>query len=181
MNLVMQAVARRPEVFIHEPETMEAPGIRTDAVYVVYTSIEDTFAAIKAADGFAKPLGLPVTVVHLKTVPYAVALDTPDGISPIQTDEFRARLQAANLNVQLSVYLCRDERQAIATAFRAHSLVVIAGRAGWWPTRARRIRRVLEQAGQFVVFVDTSKVVAESPVTRDISPMTAVPKEASHA
>ena len=145
---------------------LDAPGgpilqnidsaIRTDAVYVVYTSIDDTLAAARVAANFAEPLGVPVTLIHFRTVPFALPVDEPTGMSPVETDEFRARLHAEGLDLHVRVHLCRDGHRAVPSAFGPHSLIVIAGRRRWWPTASERWRRTLEAAGHFVVFVDKS-------------------------
>jgi hypothetical protein len=129
-------------------------GIRTDSVYVVYTSFDDTLAAVRVAAGFAKAMDVSVTLVHFRTVPYALPVDAPSGISPVETDSFTARLRAEGLDVRVRVCLCRDERQAIPLAFTRPSLIVVAGRRGWWPTASDRWRRRLEAAGHLVVFAD---------------------------
>jgi hypothetical protein len=133
------------------------PAIRTDAVYVVHTSIDDTLAAVRVAGHFAKALGVPVTLIHFQTVPYAWPVDALCGISPVETDGFLERIRAEDLNMRVNVYLCRDEHRAMLSAIRPHSLIVVAGRRSWWPTRSERWRRMLEAAEQFVVFVDTSE------------------------
>ncbi len=38
----------------------DTPSIRTDAVYVIYTSIDETLVAVRVAGDFAKTLGVPV-------------------------------------------------------------------------------------------------------------------------
>jgi len=43
------------------------------------------------------------------------------------------------------------------SVFKPHSLIVVGGRIGWLPTRPERMRRMLEAAGHFVMFVDASK------------------------
>jgi hypothetical protein len=133
------------------------PTIRTDAVYVIYTSIEGTLAAVRVASDFGQALGVPVTLIHFRTVPYALPVDAPCGISPVETDAFLERLRAEGLDIRVNVYLCRDEHDAIPLALRPHSLIVAAGRRGWWPTESARRRRMLEAAGHYVVFVDTSE------------------------
>ena len=132
------------------------PAIRTDAVYVVYTSMDDTLAAVRVAGDFAKALGVPVMLIHFRTVPYALPVDAPCGISPVETDAFITRLRAEGLDIRVRVHLCRDGRRAIPLAFAPHSLIVVAGQRRWWPTESERWRRTLEAAGHFVVFVDTS-------------------------
>jgi len=143
------------------------PAVRTDAIYVVFTTLDDTLSAVRVADEFAGSLGVPITVVHFRTVPYAVPVEEAGGISPIETELFVKRLRATGKDVQLRVYLCRDELRSVPSAFKPHSVIVIAGHRSWWPTHAERLRRALEAAGHFVVFVDPSEHAAE--------------KEASHA
>lgn len=132
-------------------------SIRTDGLYVVYTSFDDTLAAVGAAGTFAEPLGVPVTLVHLRTVPYTLPLDQPGGLSQVETDAFLARLREERPDVNVRVCLCRDRRRAIPMVFKPHSLIVVAGQRSWWPTEAERWRRALEAAGHFVVFVDTAR------------------------
>jgi hypothetical protein len=133
------------------------PAICTAAVNVVHTSIDDTLAAVRVAGDFAKALGVPVTLVHFRIVPYALPLDEPNGISPVETVGFMTRLRAEDLDIRVRVYLCRDLRRAIPLALKPHSLVVVAGRRSWLPTESERWRRMLEAAGHFVVFVDKSE------------------------
>jgi len=128
--------------------------IQTNAVYVVYTSTDETFAALRIADGFATALSVPLILIHYRTVPYPLAVDGPTGISPIQSEEFLERLGAECLDVQSRVHLCRDDRQAIARGLTSPSLVIVGGRRRWWPTRAESSRRALEAAGHYVVFVE---------------------------
>jgi hypothetical protein len=133
------------------------PAIRTDTVNVVFTSIEDTIAAVRVAADFARSLGIPVTLIHVRTVSYTLPVDEPGGMSPVETDAFIERLRAEDVDIRVRVYLCRDQRPAIPLAFKPHSLIVVAGRRGWWPTESERWRRMLEAAGHFVVFVDASE------------------------
>jgi hypothetical protein len=108
------------------------------------------------AGDFAKALGVPVTVIHFRTVPFALPVDAPCGMSPVETDAFITRLRAEGADIRVRVYLCRDEQQAIPVALNRHSLVVIAGRRSWWPGQSEQRRRMLEAAGHFVMFVNTS-------------------------
>ena len=66
------------------------PAIRTDAVYVVYTSIDATLAAVRVGGGFAHAMNVPVTLIHFRTVPYGLPADAPCGISPVETEAFRS-------------------------------------------------------------------------------------------
>jgi hypothetical protein len=138
--------------------TESDPTIRTDAVYVVYTSIDATLAAVRVAGDFAQAMNVPVTLIHFRTVPYRLPADAPCGISPVETEAFTDRLRAEGLDVNVRVHLCRDERQAIPMALQPHSLVVVGGRGGWWPSESNRWRRMLEAAGHYVVFASGASV-----------------------
>ena len=74
------------------------------------------------------------------------------------------------------MYLCRNLHQAIAEAFPPHSLIVIAGRNGWWRICSERRRRMLEAAGHHVEFVDTSRSSAVAIIVGE-----ALPEEQSRA
>jgi len=143
-----------------------SPSIRTDRIYLVYTGIEPTLAAARAAAPFAEALGVPLTVVHFRTVPYPLAVDAPTGISPIETAAFRRRLRNDGLDADIHVYLCRDDQRTMPRALHSQSLVVMGSRRSWWPTHAERSRRLLEAAGFFVVFVETSRKSGESRTPR---------------
>ena len=155
------------------------PAVRTDSVYVLVTSIDETLVAVRAARSFADAMGVPVTVVHLRAVPFALPVDQPTGISPVETEAFMARLQAEGANARVRVHLCRDTRRAIPFAFRPHSLIMMGGRHGWWPTRSERSRRALEAAGHFVVLVDTSDASTRREAVP--SPQVDEPEEAFRA
>jgi hypothetical protein len=145
--------------------------IRTDAVYVVFTSIDETLAAVRFAGEFAAALGASLTLVHFRTVPYVLPVDAPNGLSPVETDAFVDRLGDAacetGITVRVRVYLCRNVQHVIPLAFKPHSMIVMAGRRTWWPTRTERWRRTLEAAGHFVVFVDpnTKRTATEIATT----------------
>ena len=129
--------------------------VRTDAVNVVFTTPEETLAAVRVASALGKALAVPVTLIHFRAVPYPLSVDAPPGISPAETDAFVERLRSEGIDVRVRVYLCRSEGRVLPTAFKRHSFIVIGGRRSWLPTAAERLRRRLEAAGHFVVFVVT--------------------------
>ena len=134
------------------------PLIHTDAVHVVFTSVDDTLAAVRVAARLSKAMAAPLKLVHFRPVPYALPVDGPIGMSPIETDRFMERVRAEDIDVRVRVFLCRSARRAIPMAFRRGSIVVIGGRRRRWPTSAERLARRLETAGHFVVFVDRDDV-----------------------
>ena len=138
-------------------EPIGQPAMRTDAVSVVYTTVEDTLEAACIGAALARAMGVPLRVVHFRKVPRQVPVDQPDGLSPIETTAFAARLREEGITARIRVYLCRDEAMTIPFAFSPNSIIVVGGRRSWWPTRAERWRDALEGAGHFVVFVDPSE------------------------
>jgi hypothetical protein len=130
------------------------PVVRTDAVYVLFTSLDETIAAAKVARGLAQTMGVPLTIVHVRAVPYPLAVDAPTGVSPAETEEFKKRLKAEGIEARVQVYLCRDAKKILAAAFKKHSLILIGGHDSWIGSATARLRRSLEATGHFVVLVD---------------------------
>ncbi|PYR52962.1 MAG: hypothetical protein DMF89_00995 [Acidobacteria bacterium] len=131
--------------------------VRTDAVYVVFTSIEDTLAAVKVAHSLATTMSASLKIAHLWMVPTPLPVDAPTGISPAESEAFLARLRAEGVSAEVCICLCRSDQRAIAQAFKPRSLVVLAGRRHWWPTPLERRLRALEAAGHHVLCVSTCK------------------------
>ena len=144
------------------PARMPAAGtarplaINTDAVSVVYTGFTETLCAARVGAALATKMGVPLRVVHFRAVPRQLDLDRPDGLSPIESEEFTTRLLEEGISARARVYLCRDEMTSIPYAFKPHSIVVIGGHHSWLPTHIERWRHALEDSGHFVVLVEPS-------------------------
>lgn len=131
-------------------------AINTDAVSVVYTGFSETLRASRVGAALATKMGVPLRVVHFRTVPRQLDVNRPDGLSPIESEEFTTRLLEEGISARARVYLCRDETKTIPYAFKPHSIVVIGGNHSWLPTRIERWRHALQDAGHFVVLVEPS-------------------------
>ncbi len=132
----------------------ESPPVQCTDVYVVFTSVDDTLAALRVASGLARSMNGHLRLVHFRVVQVGAPVEAPTGRSPIEADGFLQRLKAEGIETEMDVYVCRDARRAIPLVFKDHSLIVIGGRHHRWPTRAERWRRLLEHRGHFVLFVD---------------------------
>ena len=132
--------------------------VQTDAINVVFTTTDDTLEAVRVASELGRAMHAELKVVHFRSVPIPLSLEQPAGVSPIETDAFIRRVRAEGIDARVRVFLCRSADRAIPMAFRRDAMIVIGGRRGHlWPTAAERLRRRLEAAGCFVVFVDTSE------------------------
>jgi len=128
--------------------------VRTDTVSVLFTTEEETLAAVRVASVLARAMAVPLTVVHCRAVPYPLSVDSPAGVSPVESDAFSRLLQSEGIEARIRVFLCRNRGKVVPNAFRGHSLIVLGGRRRWWPTASERWRRRLEAAGHFVLFAD---------------------------
>ncbi|HEX7136994.1 MAG TPA: hypothetical protein VF219_04075 [Vicinamibacterales bacterium] len=133
--------------------------MRTDAVSVLFTTEPETLIAARVAAPLAAAMSVPLTVIHFRTVPYPLSVDAPVGLSPVEGEAFKQRLQEEDIDARVRVYLCRSLKNVLPMAFRGHSLIAIGGRRRWWPTANERWRRRLEAAGHFVLFVDVRDAV----------------------
>ena len=102
--------------------------IRTDAVNVLFTTVDETFAAVRVAAAIGGVMSAPLTLLDLRAVPYPLSVDAPVGPSPIETGGFVDRVQAEGISLRVRVYVCRDRDRALPMALRPHSLIVIGGR-----------------------------------------------------
>src|SRR5690349_4517553 len=100
------------------------PLVRTDAVYVVFTSIPNTLDAARVGYRLATAMGAPLKLVHFRTVPFGVSVDHPTGVSPIETHQFIEQLRSEGIEARARVYLCRNARGAIPMALKRRSIVV---------------------------------------------------------
>ena len=140
-------------VHIGRPRVQETPAPLN--VFVLFTSVEATLAALKQAGRLAAELGGRIMLMELQVVPYPLPLTRP----PVAMDwnERRLRLIAGESRVEtiVHVYLCRDGRQTLENVLGPHSLVVLGGRKRWLPTREQRLARGLRQQGHEVILIET--------------------------
>jgi hypothetical protein len=143
-----------PSVRRPERPPVEAAQPRLN-VFVVFTSVEPTLAALKQAGHLAAELGGRIILVALQVVPYPLPLTRP----PVGRDwnERRLRLIAGESRVEtiVHVYLCRDRRQTLEHLLSPHSLVVLGGRKHWWPTTESTMAQRLRRGGHEVILIET--------------------------
>jgi len=141
--------ARSRQVFAR---LREADAAQCTDVFVLFTSVDETLAALRLASRLARSLHGHVRLVDFRVVPPGAPVEAPTGRSPIEMDAFLDRVRDEGIDVRANVYVCRDTRHALPHVFKDRSLIVIGARQRRWPTRAQRLRRMLEARGHFVLF-----------------------------
>jgi hypothetical protein len=142
------------------------PGLQ---VTVVYTTLEGTLGALKAADTLAKDLNARVAMIVTEVVPFRLPLDQPR--VPVQflqdrQDDLVSRAGIESQEIRVQICLCRDRKHTLHELLPPRSLVVIGGRRNWWSSREQRLETFLARLGHHVVFVE---VGAESRTDKDSS------------
>jgi len=124
-------------------------------INVIFTDHRGTLGALKTAGALAHQLRAHINLLVPRVVPYAFPLASPP--VSIQFTE-RRLLDLAHRGAQgpivisVQLYLCRDPRLCLLEALEPRSLVVVGGRARWWPTKETKLARTLQFAGHHVVF-----------------------------
>lgn len=164
LPIMEEALEPSPEplVFAEPREAPAAPWegrglVHSADLYVLFTSLDGTLAALRVAGQLAHSLDSTVRLVDFRVIPQGAPVDAPTGRSPIETSGLLDRVRAEGIEVRANVYVCRAAGSAIPRVFKDHSVVLIGGRHHWWRTRADRWRRLLEQRGYFVLFVDQDR------------------------
>lgn len=135
---------------------LNSPGLD---LQVIFSSVEETRATLKAAATMAQGLDARITIVAAWVVPYPLPLDSPPVPAAFIERQLWSIAAELKLETTVEVYLCRDRQEAIRRVLRPQSVVVMGARKRWWPTCERRMARLLRRDGHRVLFIDSKKVV----------------------
>lgn len=124
-------------------------------VKVLYTTHSGTLAALKLASRLGASLGQCPSVLRLCAVPYALPLERPAVPIDFLEKQLRALAHESGTEFTAQVYLCRETRLTLRRLFPPHSVVVLAGRKRWWPTKEQRWAGILKKEGHEVIFVNS--------------------------
>jgi hypothetical protein len=133
-------------------------GVETDQklnIAVVFTSVESTLPALKEAGNLANSLGARIKLVVPQVVPYPLPLETPPVRAEFNENRFRVMASESPVETSVQIYLCRDRFEALTSALKPGSIVVLGGKKRWWPTNDERLARKLRRAGYEVLFKET--------------------------
>ena len=129
-------------------------------IAVVFTSVEPTLSAVKDAGNLANSLGARIKLVVPQVVPYPLPLETPPVLLEFNENRFRVMASQSPVETSVQVYLCRDRLEALTSALKPGSIVVLGGRkrrwlAGWALSKDERLAGQLRRAGYEVLFMET--------------------------
>ena len=87
-------------------------------------------------------------------------LDAPPVRQEFNENRFRVMASQSPVETSVQVYLCRDRLEALTSALKPGSIVVLGGRkrrwlARWVPSKDERLARQLRRAGYEVLFKET--------------------------
>jgi hypothetical protein len=124
-------------------------------IAVVFTSVESTLLALKDAADLANSLGARINLVVPQVVPYPLPLETPPVLVEFNENRFRVMASESRVETTVQVYLCRDRLEALTSALKPGSIVVLGGKKRWWLSNDERLVRQLRRAGYAVLFKET--------------------------
>jgi hypothetical protein len=124
-------------------------------VVVLHTDTKGTLEALKAAASLAGGLNERIRLLVPQIVPYPLPVDTPDVPVGITRRRFQAVVAGARIETVVDIRYGREKGQILESALRPHSVVVLGGRRGWWPSQENRLAHRLERMGHHVVFADS--------------------------
>lgn len=127
-------------------------------ITVIYTTAVATQTALRAANQFAKDLGLTLRLLAIHTVPFHLPLDQPPvSIDFLEQQQIELVMRAAVPpdSLKIKLVLCRDAREYLKEFVAPECLVVVGGRKRRWFNQARRFQQWLGERGYHSIFVST--------------------------
>jgi hypothetical protein len=124
-------------------------------INVIFTDHQGTLSALRTAGALAYQLQGHINLLVPRVVPYAFPLASPPVSIPFTERrllDLAYRGAQGPMVISVQVYLCRDRRLCLLEALKPQSLVVVGGKARWWPTRETKLAKMLRVAGHQVIF-----------------------------
>ena len=149
MSLALEHVVA-PDTALPARPGLGEPSRRLN-ISVVFTTVESTLAALKAAGALAASLGARITLLVPQVVPHPLPLESPPVLLDWNERRFRVIASQSPVETVVRLFLCRDSVETIKDALHPKSVVVIGG-GSWWPfSREKRLAATLRRAGHEVV------------------------------
>jgi hypothetical protein len=132
-----------------------APAVLTDLPVVIpHRSPDLTRAALKYAAGLAGDLNVRLRLIDVHVVPYGIPLDAPTVNPKHLSRRLRQLAQDSDLPVSAEVIYARDWELGFRRALAPGSLILMAMKRSWWPTKDKRLAARLRKLGHQVMWVE---------------------------
>jgi hypothetical protein len=132
--------------------TEAGEAVKRFVVTVVFTTAPATLLALQQANQLAKHLNARIRILVPYVVPYPLPIDCPQADPKFKIKALGVPTDGA-IETCIDVRLCRDYGQALKQGLCPRSTVLIGGRTRWWPTREKRLAKILDLAGHHVIFI----------------------------
>ena len=119
---------------------------------IPYTRPELTRAALRHS-GVCSDLDVHVRLVDIQVVPFPCPLNEPPINKEFSEHRLRELLKESQLSGEAKVLYTRDWLEAFKKVLEPGSLVILAAKKRWWPTREEKLARSLAKAGHQVMLL----------------------------
>ncbi len=134
-----------------ESPAQHAPRIQ---VTVLYTTDDETSAALAAAGVFAQKLNAEIRLVSFIVVPYPLDLTQPSVAPAFTVKHYTALIERMNLEANIRICYCRELETGVGQALSSKSLVLMGRKPRWWALRENRLARLVRCSKHDLLVVD---------------------------
>jgi len=142
-------------------ETCALQGLRVEPpprqsrcrVYIVFTDLKGSAAALEVAAELTANLEIDLAMVAVQTVPFVLPLSDPPVSLDFKMCQLRDLIKSTGLQVQATIYLCRDDTETLLRILPPAALVVMGMKKSRLPSRAKYLAGVLERHSHQVLRV----------------------------
>ena len=136
----------------------KSPDVASDAIQAVvpYTTPELTRAALQAAAA-CSDLDVQVSLTDIQVVPFPCPLDQPPINREYSEKRLRELLESSGASGEATILYTRNWIDAFRRLLGPRSVVLIATKQPWWPTRESKLARALSRAGHQVMLLPVTR------------------------
>jgi len=131
-----------------------SPVITDLQVVIPHRTPELTRAALKYSANLAGDLSVRMRLIDVHIVPYGVPIDTPTVNPKHLVRRLHQLAQESALPVSVEVVYARDWEQGFRRSLAPGSVIVMAMKRSWWPTKDKRLAARLRNLGHQVMWVE---------------------------
>lgn len=124
-------------------------------VVIPHRTPELTRSALKYASTLAMDLNVRLRLIDVHVVPYGVPLDEPTVDPRHLARRVRSLAMESELPISAEVIYARDWELGLRRALAPGTLVLMAMKRSWWPTKDKRLASRLRKLGHQVMWVES--------------------------